>query len=225
MALWITLKKRGETYWNRPDKFVKECRTDLFDIKGSPEQIKEQAKLWGLKMNSDVEIFYQNQPLHPQIGYCTNFTTRRDILAQKRKEEEHENHIKLTEKSKNDIKLLERNHCSDMISDEETLTNEDEDNTHDEDYVMNASKSSFNESFFESRHDDMPIRYHHIKCEERQVKPEYLLMHVLKPNYHMSENMAQGAITEVANYLFGRKEHGRWKSYKSGEPYKSAITI
>ena len=34
-----------------------------------------------------------------------------------------------------------------MISDEETLTNEDKDNTHDEDYVMNASKSSFNGNF------------------------------------------------------------------------------
>ena len=34
-------------------------------------------------MNSDDEIFYQNQCLHPEIGYCTNFITRRDILSQK----------------------------------------------------------------------------------------------------------------------------------------------
>ena len=112
-------------------------------------------------MNSDDEIFYQNQCLHPQIGYCTNFTTGRDILAQKRKEAKHERHMKLSEKSKDDIKLLERTHCSDMISDEETFTNEDEHNTQDEDYVMNGSKSSFTESFFESRHDDMPLRYRH----------------------------------------------------------------
>ena len=39
-------------------------------------------------------------------------------------------------------------------------------------------------------------------------------MHVLKSKYHMSENIAQGRITEVAIYLFGRKE-----PYKSGEPY------
>ena len=156
-------------------------------------------------MNSDDEIFYQNQCLHPQIGYCTNFATHRDILAQKHKEAEHQRHIKLSERSKNDIKLLERTHCSDMIRDEETLTNEDEDNTHDEDYVMNASKSSFNKSFFESRH-DMPLHYQHIRCGERQVKPEYyLLMYVLKSKYHLPENMAQGAIIEVANYLFSRK--------------------
>ena len=50
-----------------------------------------------------------------------------------------------------------------MISDEETLKNEDEDNTQDQDYVMNTSKSSFNESFFETGHDDMPLRYRHIR--------------------------------------------------------------
>ena len=38
-------------------KFFKICRTALFDIKGSPEQIKEQAKLWGFKLNLDDEIF------------------------------------------------------------------------------------------------------------------------------------------------------------------------
>ena len=66
----------------------------------------------------------------------------------------------------------------------------------------------------------MPLRYRHKRCEERQVKPEYyLLMHVLKSKYHMSLNMAQGAIIEVSNYLLGRKEHGKWKPYKSGEPY------
>ena len=33
--------------------------------------------------------------------------------------------------------------------------------------------------------------------------------------------MAQEAITEVANYLFDQKEHGKWKPYKSGQPYDS----
>ena len=61
-----------------------------------------------------------------------------------------------------------------------------EDNTHHEDDVMNASESSFNESFFESRHDYMPLHYRHIRCGERKVKPEYyLLMHVLKSKYHV----------------------------------------
>ena len=64
------------------------------------------------------------------------------------REAEREGHIKLSEKSKNDIKLLDSTHCSDMISDDETLTNDDEDNTHDEDYITNASKSSFTNFFF-----------------------------------------------------------------------------
>ena len=35
-----------------------------------------------------------------------------------------------------------------MMVDEETLKNEDEDNIHHKDYIINASQSSFNESFF-----------------------------------------------------------------------------
>ena len=51
------------------------------------------------------------------------------------------------------------------------------------------------------------------------MKPEhYLLMHVLKSKYHISESMAQRTMIEIANYLFGRKEHGKWIPYKSGEP-------
>ena len=96
------------------------------------------------------------------------------------------------------------------------LQNKNEDNTREEDYEMNTTKSLN----FESRHDDMPLRYRHIRCEERQVKPEYyLLTHVVKSKYHISENMARRAIIEIANCLFGRKEHGKWKPYKSGEPY------
>ena len=61
----------------------------------------------------------------------------------------------------------------------------------------------------------MPLGYRHIRCGERQVKPEhYSLMYVLKSKYQISENMAQ-----VANYLFGHKQHGKWKPYKSGKPY------
>ena len=42
-----------------------------------------------------------------------------------------------------------------MIRFEETLTNKNEENTREEDYVMNTNKSSN----FESRHDDMSLRY------------------------------------------------------------------
>ena len=64
-------------------------------------------------------------------------------------EKEREKYIEWSENSKKDIELLERTDSSDMISDKETLANEDEDNTHDEEYVMNTSKSSFKESFFD----------------------------------------------------------------------------
>ena len=73
------------------------------------------------------------------------------------RKKEHEKYVELSENSKKDIELLERTDTSDTISDKETLENEDEDNTHDEEYVMNISKSSFNKSFFDSRHDVMPL--------------------------------------------------------------------
>ena len=31
--------------------------------------------------------------------------------------------------------------------------------------------------------------------------------------------MTKRAIIEIANYLLGCKNHGKWKPYKSGEPY------
>ena len=45
------------------------------------------------------------------------------------------------------------------------------------------------------------------------------LMHVRKSKYHTSENMTQGVIIEIANHLFGPKEHGKWKTYI--EPYRT----
>ena len=52
-------------------------------------------------------------------------------------------------------------------------------------------------------HDDRPLCYQHVRCGVRKVKPEYyLLMHFVKSKYHISENMAQGAITEVAKLSF-----------------------
>ena len=66
----------------------------------------------------------------------------------------------------------------------------------------------------------MPLGYQHIRCGKRQVKPEhYSLMYVLKSKYQISENMAQVAIIKVANYLFGPKQHGKWKPCKSDKPY------
>lgn len=44
-------------------------------------------------------------------------------------------------------------------------------------------------------------------------------MHVRKSKYRTSENMTQGVIIEIANHLFGPKEHGKWKTYI--EPYRT----
>ena len=71
------------------------------------------------------------------MWYCTNFTIvqtiiRKDILALKREEKDHERHIKLSVKSNKQYHVIRENSCSALISDEEAVTKEDKDNTHDE---------------------------------------------------------------------------------------------
>ena len=36
---------------------------------------------------------------------------------------------------------------------------------------------------------------------------------ILQPEYHMSDHQSDGAITVVANHLFGEKEYREWKKY------------
>lgn len=43
-------RRKEETYWNN-FKFAKDCRTEFFNTESSPEQIKDQAKFWEVKMN------------------------------------------------------------------------------------------------------------------------------------------------------------------------------
>ena len=58
--------------------------------------------------------------------------------------------------------------------------------------------------------DDMPRRLQHIRNGLRSVHPEvYNLMLKLKSKYHMSQQQAEAAIVETANYLFDQE----WKYY------------
>ena len=51
----------------------------------------------------------------------------------------------------------------------------------------------------------------------RSVCPEYyVLTHKLKTESHLLEAQAQGAIAVVANILFNKQEHGKWKVYQKG---------
>ena len=51
--------------------------------------------------------------------------------------------------------------------------------------------------------DDMPRRLQHIRNSPRFVRPEvYKLMLKLKNKYHLSQQQAEAAIVETANYLF-----------------------
>ena len=64
----------------------------------------------------------------------------------------------------------------------------------------------------------MPHRLHHILNGPRSVRPEvYNLMLKLKGKYHMSQQQAEPAIIETANYLFKQE----WKYYSTEKPTDS----
>ena len=69
-------KKYGQIYWTRVETFVKTCRK-IFDIKGSSQRIKDQERLWGVKMTDEDENFHENQCKVPQVGYCSTFIGRK----------------------------------------------------------------------------------------------------------------------------------------------------
>ena len=48
----------------------------------------------------------------------------------------------------------------------------------------------------------------------KDVRPEiYVVMEKLAASYHMSHRQIQGAITTIANDLFGHKQFGEWKMF------------
>ena len=62
--------------------------------------------------------------------------------------------------------------------------------------------------------DDLPYKYRHVRSSVKCVKDEiYIVYEKLAAVYHMSHRQIQGAITTVANELFGRKKFGEWKMF------------
>ena len=79
----IPNEKKKETYWKRYTNFVKE-QSLMFDIIASPDNIKTQEELWGVKMVNDDRTFYENQKLTTPIGGCEAFAQRKWELSRKR---------------------------------------------------------------------------------------------------------------------------------------------
>lgn len=192
------VKKRKYTYWKRLDDFDLLFNT-LFDIKGSNEIIISQEKLWNVKMTPDDIIFYENQRLNPPIGYCTSFVNRKWKIQNERKLQDKARREAAFEKANEHEESMNT-----VIIDEcEEMSCEDT----DDDFQDENNSYVYNSSLIDDENDDMPYRFRHIRNGPRSVRPEYyVLMHTLKPELHMSEAQAQGAIIGVSNILFGRKD-------------------
>ena len=203
-------KKKKDTYWREYDQFVDACR-HLFDIKGSPERIKLQSKIWGVKMTKKDEKFYSNQCLIPPIGYCTSFSDRKWSKSVKRKRQDDEN-LKTKRIQANQYKDNARPVQLPEIDSDPVNTEED---PCDSEFKPELShqKYAFKETV-DLVGDDMPYKYRHIRHGLRSVRAEYYIaMNQLKSELHMSEHQAQESICTIANTLFGRKQYGEWKCH------------
>lgn len=207
----VPTNKRTEKYWNRHEKFIISSYK-LFDIKtNSVDRLKSQATLWGVDMEKCDHDFYDGMCKISQIGYCTHFVDRKWQLQQNKKEINRKRHEKTLLKSKKEMSFLSKPHLQTLKE------SSDEQSDIEKDYIPDEPGPSYN-AVIQSKNDDMPLKYRHVRDGERKVKNEYkLLVHKLKAEYHLSERQCQGAITNVANILFGRKDHGEWKLYTAGQ--------
>lgn len=86
-------------------------------------------------------------------------------------------------------------------------------------WANKSNKYMFKSNMLDHKNDDMPPHYWHIRDGPCSVKPKYYItMHKLKSELHLWENQAKGAISTIANNLFGREEYGEWKRYEIDEP-------
>ena len=204
-------QKRGRTYHERLDLFVKSCDT-LFDIIGDKDQIKAQEKFWNVKMTNDDHEFYSNQCQIPRIGYCTNFVCRKWEIANTRKVEREKQFMSRQEKSaeyKESVKPV----SADSISDGEIGDSCESDC----EFQPSPSKKTKYEYINTpvNENDEMPEQYRYIRDGPRSVKKEYyVLLQKLMSQLHMSQAQAEGAIVATANDLFGRE----WKTFENNKP-------
>ena len=85
LECYRSLKKftsKTDTYWKKYELFI-QTQSDLFDIRSDHE--RTMAKLWGVKMTSDMQFHEIQKKKKKQIGYCTNFTERKWQLSVARK--------------------------------------------------------------------------------------------------------------------------------------------
>ena len=169
-------------------------------------RIKEQEKLWGVKMVPRDWKFYENQKCNPPIGYCEGFVDRQWELSNKRK-------MQRLNRSRDES--LNQSYVDTLAVVEDPLEEQQyQKRSIDIDYDESSpKKTKFDFDFVTSvNRDDLPSKYRHTRDGLRSVKPEiYRVISILSSEYHMSKNQIEGSLVTIANELFGRKEFGEWK--------------
>ena len=213
----VSNNKKGAKFLAQLKEF-KDLLQQLFDIKCHDfNRNKNEAQFWGVKMEQDDLVFYENQKCIPPIGSCTNIIDRhahaKTIRAQKRiKFENKQRDANKKHKLELEGNIMDSNMESIISSELETETIEDEDCT-DDDYVPDAKKMYEYIPLHEDENDDMPFKYRHVRHGLRSVRPEiYEAAHTLNAKYHMSRRQIEGAFIEVGK-VFGRE----WKAFSPND--------
>ena len=203
----IPNEKKKEIYWKRYTNFVKE-QSLMFDIIASPDNIKTQEGLWGVKMGT----FYENQKLTTPIGHCEAFVQQKWKLSRKRA-------LKRKKQSRVESFYESFSYVKDTdVTDEQCDDMRDvELNVHLE--PQTKKKYNYQETV-DDPSDDLPYHYQHVCKGERSAKDEFwLVKKILQSKYHMSDYQSDTDIIEVANHLFGHGKYGKWKPYQANQPY------
>ena len=172
-------------------------------------------------MMSEKEfIFHSNQSKTPQLGRCSSFVDRKWQISQM-KQMKRQNRVRDQCTSKVRHQATEEDHAAPISvneSDDENATAEYNilpDNT---DGPSKKKQRYVYADELDHPDDDLPFKYRHIRSGLRKVKPEFwTVKSILQSEYHMSDEQSDGAITVVANHLFGRKEFGEWKKHAANE--------
>ena len=202
--------KKSASYWTAYEDFVKQ-QNEMFNIIGTPDEIKLQEVAWKVDMSQADWQFYENQQKEIRFGYCSSFLDRKWLIAQeKRKKRE----VRTRNESYGNLWEVNNPIPDETVADHDATTRKPV----DPDFIEPATppkraKYAYTKAVDDPK-DPLPPEFRHIRNGLRSVRPEYyVLIEKLISVYHMSYRQAQAAVFETANHLFGRKQYGQWKQY------------
>ena len=230
-----TNKTKTDAYWEKYIEFMK-TQTSLFDVRDEDSvSTAAQEKFWGVTMTDKDESFYQDQKSGARREYCTR-------SVDPRWRANHDRKLKRLQRTRNesydsaDLTGVSWTEHSEEVSEvskehEDSVVCEETSTSTDATVEVPQSGKKRKYEFVDVQDDaddDLPQQYRNIRRSsgkrtrndgQRSVRPEiYYVAGILSSKYHMSQSQVEGAIITVANELFGRKYHGKWKIYDRDTP-------